>query len=764
MTGPTVNTIIPFSNSSNSYIDYHNGSSFITGIVLSKQSGSSGIQTLTFPGDSNARYAYVYYNTSLSNIIASSNNTFTAWYQNTNPNSNPSSVALVLFVTSGPPSAPQSLTISPITSNTATISYLAPLSNDINDASTLLTIANYTISYSSSGSTIRYGGPIAHSLQTVTNGTLSYAALSLYPDSLYSFAVSATNSDNKTGASNTTTATTTNLTPAASLSGSLTFSARYYSNGTIRNIGTGVTKTALVNSTTSWTSSSFITPIHGVANRGSNGSGLMTLSVTSSNTSISTGPSISFDGFPATTPSASTLSNMTLTPVSVYDRFTGTSQNTGFYLNSSNTLTLGTGIFVASQTDYTITVTQSNAAVSSATFIFQYDTPLTINPTVTSMTFVLNSNYSSWVSGVRVLSGTPVYTVTTVLSNMGNFYYSSPLLTYSSTPVALSPSSETNLTNVTGVSGGSFASSITCSNTSITSASLSSTYTNSITMSCVANNIYGSSNGSATPLSALIDGPSVALVYSTLSQTLPSLTSGVSTIGFRVTSATAGAANVPPFNNAGTPYANTAYDNTADITTLEEAQVANGTFTTKAAQTFAYSNYTTSYYDATNLNTANYSSISSSGYRYATFAWRITPASPSVYGTLSFTLNTTSTITLSNTLAYAGSSPIYLFYRTEDTTSSAPTDAGSLSSAWINGNSTTGTQVTSGNYFSPSVYTSTPNWGLNSVTINGTTSTIFSVKIQPLNITSGMEMRLYCRIGMPMAESFRFVRVTATLS
>ena len=490
----------------------------------------------------------------------------------------------------------------------------------------------------------------------------------------------------------------------------------------------------------------------------------MTLSVSSSNTSITTGPSISFDGFPATTPSASTLSNMTLTPVSVYDPFTGTIQNTGFYLNSSNTVTLGTGIFVASQTDYTIRVTQSNAAVSSATFTFQYDTPITTNPTVTSMSFVLNSNYSSWISGVRVLAGTPVYTVTTVLSNMGNYYYSSPLLTYSSTPVALSPSSETNLTNITGVSSGTFASSITCSNTSITSANLSSTYTNSITMSCVANNMYGSSNGSASPLSVLIDGPSVALVYSTLPQTLPSLTSGVSTIGFRVSSATAGAANVPPFTNGGTPYANTEYDNTADITTLQEAQVANGTFTTKAAQTFSYSNYTTSYYDATNVNTANYSSISSSGYRYATFAWRITPASPSVYGTLSFILHTTSTITLSNTLAYAGSSPIYLFYRTEDTTSSAPTDAGSLSSAWINGNSTTGTQVTSGNYFAPSLYTSTPNWGLNSVTVNGTTSTTFSVKIHPLNITSGMEMRLYCRIGLPMTESFRFATVRATLS
>jgi hypothetical protein len=281
-------------------------------------------------------------------------------------------------------------------------------------------------------------------------------------------------------------------------------------------------------------------------------------------------------------------------------------------------------------------------------------------------------------------------------------------------------------------------------------------------LSGTANNIFGASSPvSATPYRAIIDGPSVALVYTTLPQTLPSLTLGAARVGFRVSSGTAGAANVPPFNNGGTPYANTAYDNTADIRTLEELQVANGFFSTKSAQLYAYSNYTSSYYDATNFNTANYSSIVSSGYRYATFAWAISPASPSVYGTLSFTLNSAFTVT--NTLAYAGSSPLQIYYRTEDTASSAPTNGGSLSSAWINGNSTTGIQVTNGNYFLPTTHTSTPNWGLISVSVGGG-STVISVKVQPLNITSGMQIRLYCRIGLPMAETCKFGTVTATLS
>ena len=238
----------------------------------------------------------------------------------------------------------------------------------------------------------------------------------------------------------------------------------------------------------------------------------------------------------------------------------------------------------------------------------------------------------------------------------------------------------------------------------------------------------------------------------------------MATVGYRVSSDVAGAANVPPFNNGGTPYASTGYDNTANISTLQELQVANGSFCTGSVHAFAYSNYTSSYYDATNLNTANYSSISSTGYRYATFAWRITPASPAVYGTLTFTLGTTSPLTVTNTVAFAGSSPLQLFYRTEDVASSTPTNATSLSSAWINGNSTTGTQVTSGNYFLPTTYTSATNWGINTISVNGTTSTAFSVKIQPLNITTGMELRLYCRIGLPMAEVCRFRTVSATLS
>jgi hypothetical protein len=421
-------------------------------------------------------------------------------------------------------------------------------------------------------------------------------------------------------------------------------------------------------------------------------------------------------------------------------------------LNGSTTLTLGSGIFTASQYDYVVTVTQSTSG--SATFTFQYDTPITTAPTITAMTITVNSPSFTNVSGVKVLTGTPTYTVTTTVSNMGNFFYSSPLLTYTASP-AVTTASETNLSKITaGNSGGAFAASITFTNTSIGSVSLASIFATSITMSGVANNMFAASASfPATAISAIIDGPSATLVTSTLAQTIPTLTpSSSATTGYRVSSGTAGAANVPPFNASGTPYANTAYDNTASLVSNQELQIVNGKFTTPSGQANSYLNYSSSL-----SNTVNYSGISATGYRYATFAWRLAAGT---YSTLVFSILSTSTVTNTGNLAYMGGSPIYLFYRIEDTASSAPTNLSNRSSAWINGNSTSGTQTGSGNYYLPTDSTQTPNWGLNAITINGTSSTAFNVQIPAFTIST-QTVNLYCRIGLPMNVAGSFGSVTA---
>jgi hypothetical protein len=197
--------------------------------------------------------------------------------------------------------------------------------------------------------------------------------------------------------------------------------------------------------------------------------------------------------------------------------------------------------------------------------------------------------------------------------------------------------------------------------------------------------------------------------------------------------------NVPPFNAYGTPYASIAYDSTLDITNTEELPVTN--------------NY---YHTSSTLNSVM-------GYRYATFVWRLDTSYPKPYKRLSFRLYNTSGITITNSLAYAGSSLIQIYYRVEDTASSNPTDGGSYSSAWINGNSLTSPTTQSGNYFLPSIYTINPYSGL-LVGAKDLSDYINIPVFIPNIIIQSQTVNIYFRIGLPMNETVLFSYVAAVIT
>jgi hypothetical protein len=753
-------------NVSTNYVNLHNNTPYVTGMILSKIAGVNQIETRRFP-DSSLRNAYIYHDVNIGSIINSSNSLAVGWYANTNPSTNIASTILTIFTAAGPPSFVQALVLS-LEITTGAFSYTAPQQIDITDSSTRLYISNYTITYSSIASTIRYGTPLADPMRTIQNGQLlSYNPSSLYPDALYTFTVKATNSGGGIGQTNSITGTTKYLSPIPPISGFLQFPGRYYSNGTIVNLLSGLPRQRLINNISPWTTSrTFDSPIHNIAQRGSSQvTTLMTLSSSLANTtSTLTGPSIQFSGFPtAKNPQVTTQNNITITPY-VKDTYTipGLSQ-TGFYLESDNTLALNTLVFVPSKYDYVLTVSQSGSFTGSASFTYQYDTLLTSGPTISSMTIQINGTPYKPVSGVNVIHGSPTFTVTTTMSNMGTYYYSSPLVVYSNAITSWSPSSEITPTNViSGLTNGAFDTTIVIRNTSVTLSSLTNTYTDRLTLQATANNPYGpSALASATTISALVDGPSVQLVYSTLPQTIPFLSSGPANIvGYHISSAVAGPSSVPTFTNGGVPYANTPYNHSLDITGIEDLQISNGVFTTPLVQTYGYTNYGTYRYIEGQSNTVNYTSISTTGYRYASFVWAITPEPQSVYGSLSINL-VNAPLNIINNLAYVGSgtsNPIQLFYRIEDAESPSPTNLGNISSAWINGNSTSGISSTAGNYYIPTDYTLPPYYGLNS--INGTT---FNLKIPPLVIQNGKTVSLYCRVGLPMNVACSFSYVTATL-
>ncbi len=767
ISSPVLSTFSTLVNVSTNYIQYYNGSPYVTGIVLSKLAGTSGISSIIFPGDSVARNAYINYNTVLANISSSVNNTLTVWYTNINPSINPSTVNFSIFLTAGPPSAPRNLTLNSITSSAATANWINPLSNDINDATTALTISSYNVAYGTPGSALRYGGPVADlgRSATTTGAVTTFAASSLFPDSVYTFGVQATNTAFQRGVSSYVSSITSPLNPVVSaISGTIPLASRYYNNGTVKNILSNTSTLNLINISTPWTAT-VTAPIQTLANRASTGTALMSLSTVYTNNSVSTiGPTLTYGGFGTSAPATVTQSNISLSSLRITDSYVPTSQQ-GFYQQASTSITLDTGIFVPSQYDYILSLKQYQGAANtgSQTFTFQYDTLITAAPRIigVGMNFSSLGVYYSSVTGVNVIFGQPVFTVSTIASTMGNYYYSAPVLTYTGV-VGYSPSSETNLANViAGSNSGAFTNGvITVRNISVQSGSHSATYSSTLSMNITANNILSSSPVSTTSILAIVDGPSVTLVYTTLAQTLQNLVKSVVTKGYRVGSGSAAANGVPPYTvngNGSTTYASIGYDNRADITGLEELQVANGKFATRSSgQSYAYLNYASFYYDSTRLNTANYSGISSSGYRYVTFAWRFT-GSTTYGGTIQFTLNGTSGL----------ATGLQLFYRTEDASSPNPINPGpaNYSSSWINGVNNTGQGgVTAGNYWIQTDYTTSPlYYGWNSTSSPGGSIT-YNVSYPNSLVITTQSINLYCRIGVPMNSSFSFTFVTATVS
>jgi hypothetical protein len=747
----------------------------MSGVVLSKQTGTNGLSTFTFPGDVTPRLAYIYYNTALSSLVASPSNLVYGWYANTSPSTNVASTLYGIYVGAGPPGPPASVTLTSIQATTATLNYTAPTRVDINDPTSGLTITGYTFQYSSIASAIRYGTAVFDAGKQVNNGTsLTSSLISLYPDSLYTFAVNAKNSANLTGAYSTISTFTTNLTPTAALSGSLTFPARYYSNGTITNVQTGAAASNLVNLSTAWTCSPFITPIHNTTARGlATTSAIAVVSTVLTVGTVSTvGGRLTFSGFPsAGSPVSTTVNSITLHPSTISDTYAAQATNQqGFYLQAANTISLAPASFVASSNAYNIAAFQQSSFTGAARWGYAVDNFVAAAPTISSIGARLTGAVpNAFASGVRILYSTPNYAVSTTVANMGTYYYTNPLLTYTGS-TALTPSTESNLARViSGSNLGALSNTVIFSNASLSSLTLNATFASTITVSATANNVFGTSaTATATPIQAIVDGPSYVLLYSTLAQTLPTIAQGGASIaGYHVTSATVfpGAASpVPAFSTiTGAPYANTAYDNTSTIAGQEELQTVAGFFQSKTSVDRGYLNYTGFAYDATNSNTVDYSAVATTGYRYATFAWNIS-SSLTNYTALAFTFHAVSpAITITNSLAYFGTTPIQLYYRIEDSNTPTPTNLGNKSTSWIDGNTTTGTPAGSGNYYLPTDLTQALNYGLTTVT--GSTAPVFTVKVPAaLTVTTNNRIRLYCRVGIPMSVQAKFDYVTAAMS
>ena len=806
--------------SSPGFINYHDGSTYVTGIVLTKTAGASGIQSVIFPQDNQARYAYVFYNTALSGLTSAGQ--LTGWYMNYNTGSNTATVTFSPFSTGGPPSAPQRLYSTNVTSNSLYFYFSTPTFVDTTDPTSVATISQYSITYTSVPiPNLRYGTPVYDSQSVTLLSPFTFVspqdglsgqvirylagptAVTLYPDSTYQFNVSATNSLNATGPiASTIGINTLNLLPDPFF-GSISFPSRYYATGgyTYNRLRSGVTGvTTLVNNATDWTSSQFINPIQTTAARGTQGIGTAYVSTFFLFPSTILGPGQFYNGFPATTPASVTQNAITLTPINVYDKFSASNaQYRGYYLDHSDTITIGSANFVANSTIYTLQTTayqSTSAGITSATVTnsFYYD-GVPGSATITDLQF----NYSSttpptynWVSGVEVVYGTPYFSTITGACNLGNYFYASPIENYTVTiSNTVAVATETSFANsTTDLTSGHLpqGSRIQLSNGVIQSSNLATRFAKQVQLSAYVNNTDGSSATSNVYLSSIVDGPSITLVYTTLPQTLPTAITASALAGCRIWSYNNFDATnlyVVPFcyTPVSTPlsYTNYLYDHTHSLTdsgqtyaAVKELQVANGAHISKGTTTDGYLKYTGYQYTATLTNQVDYSGITTAGIRFASFAWN-TASSGTNYTKVTFVINysaakSAAVTVLNNQVVFSGYSnaatdKIFFFYRVEDQASLLPTDANSPTTVWLDANGTTASPASAFNYYTDTTSNQTQIYGgISSGATLGTGIITFPSVFIPAFSTAGKTIRIFCRIGIPMNWNFAFTTITLQLS
>jgi hypothetical protein len=780
------NTFTVFANQTGSSYVGGNGSTTINGIVLTNTTGTSRIDTVTYP-DSTSRLSYIYYNSALTGMDASG--TIYIWYTNQSTASpNVGTAALNVFVGSGVPSVVPTPTVTPggapaagSTAITSTVSYSAPTYVDSSNPGTSPSanpITLYDISYSSAPSANRYGTPKSIPSTHQLTAANSYPFTAMYPNSVYTFQVAARNTLNANYGpfSALSTGTTASLQPITATAPAFSSALFINTAGTLRvSDSASVAGQLLAPSTSSLTTNSFITPVHTAANQGSTSAALATLTAV---VGARTGPTLSFGGFGTTPPTATTANNITITPT-VADTYSTSSGQAcdGFYLQSTNTVAIPTSALTAANTQQSMVVTPSPGSATSLPFY--YDTSPATAPSSLSAILTIGSSFQTrQVSGINILYGIPYYNVTTNVSNMGNYFYRSPLLTYTLTPIA-DVRYETGL-GATSISGGAFVNPVVFNVTNlagITNTIAANTYATSVGLaSLVAHNTSGlTTSVSPTPINAIIDAPSYSLLLAEPA-TIPTLgTTGVR--GMRIWSM------APPYSYAGftnipdlsTISPTTKYLQSWDITAANyagELQLVNGQIAANPTGGLGYKNYVGYAYSPTLSNTLDYSGIGTSGYRYATFAWQF-PSMSSPVQTMQFVFTNFVGITgpATGDPVTDGTNKIYIYYMFVDSTQPLGFNSNNssiLTSTWIDANTlASGAQaVTSTNFNNTQASTPAATYSVYYAMQTTNTYSGNTLTLRPVfpGIRGTTNVSLLLRVGLPMNSAASFASVSAYYS
>jgi len=837
------------------FLDALNGycsSIHVTGIILTNQAALSGTYGYnTFPNIGSV-YSLFYYSPQFVNFNSPATGAIKMYYQNRNQSISSSTVVISGFVASGTPSYPQNFTVTGSNVTSLSVSYTAPQYIDILNPTTSATIAVYALAFSSISTLYRFVGNTTFTggtVQTLTavlpypntpyytnwvqnglNLTYTYPG-NLYPDTQTEVYVTASNTANSAyGQQASTFGTTTYLSQTATPA-SLTFPATYYTNGTIKRCSDGLVVTNVLTSSNALTSATYTTPIHTTLNRGSAAANIMYLStvLTTAITTTSNGPLVTFGGFSQAAPTTPQTTNGLSLASGTTDTFYGSPiYDQGFYLKSLNTVTIGSAVignvgYSPNVNTLTVYETQYDGSspsgiVTSNSYQYYYDN-LTTTPSVTSLSYTLATS-NTRVSGIYVIYGIATATINATATNLGDYFYSVPLISYTLTIGSNSFTSNTTLPSPASQITGP----LTFTNTSLASVNITTNaiYSNSAILTAVAHNPYTDSAAVTSTITVIADGPSYSLVAAaspTIPTSIPTLSASGAVAGARCWSAGSALTGTSNYNNlmSNTPtylpaysfttpttvgatptntYASVLYNqtwaltdsgtyNTGSYDATTELQVADGNFitpnSTSNSAVIGYKNYI-SYLINSNVSPpslVNYSStyIPASGYRFATFVWRLAAGT---YGaTVTFTLrNVRNIVQQAANPACAVTSagnPLYILYRLEDTANIYPSidsgtglyafDTATKTTIWLNANANDPTKVVgTTNYYQ----TLTTNYPTSAYVRGGFVATSasggnFSIQAAiPAPVVTTNTLYLYCRIGLPMTDDAYFSYVTAS--
>jgi hypothetical protein len=746
-------------NQGGGFLNAHDGSSFADCLILSRIPGRSGFEQRSLP-DGSSHYAYVYRDAALSSI-ADNNSQLTLWYNNYNPKSNPLTVKFNAFQPSGSPSAPIALNTSSIMQSSMTFQWAAPFSVDSTDPYSSATIQNYSVTYSSTPSPKRFVGTTtftdgsSSTLSAVSTGsqqseikTLTITPSPLHPDSPYTFSVAAQNTVNPLyGPSAVIAASTLPLIPPSLDSivfNPVDFSARPV---ILRTDTLARQLLPVLINQGDITSSAFKSAIHTTGNRGSTDRSIASLQIGLKDgvASLATN-TVTFNGFGGAAPASPKVAEGITINTRTGEFYAASPASwQGFYMYSENTITVPTSA-VAQSYDLTVTATSDQVQTVRISKDSVVGPPLIASFAVDVAPV---SGSTRLVSGIPVFYDTVTVPVVTTMTNMGNLFCASPLVTYTvSAGLTVNTSSEEK--------GALLGGAVTVRSKPLT-ASLTSVFTKSVSLTAVAHNLImdsGEANLPAVP--ALIDGPSASLVMSAPVQPPILAKTPVSAVsGFRVWSSSSGGL---VFNVPSLPLVQKSYDHSWDLTknnggfdATSELQIANGLICASGLG-YGYQNY----------KERDYSSIANeNGYRYATFVWAV-PTGQATFTGLTFVVNGIQgevDLITGRPRANTGD-PILFFYRTEDSSSPAPIPNG-LSSQWIDGFHLYVPQVNIYNYYVQPT-TTLPSGPTTSIIYenNSIKTTVFIPPLMNIQNT----VYIYGRIGLPMRSSLGFQNITAYLS